>query len=428
MADAQDAAILRKVALRFLPLLITAYIVNYIDRTSLGVGALTMNRDLGLTPSQYGWAAGVFFAGYCLFEIPSNLALYRFGARKWLARIMITWGIASALTAFVTGPISFVIVRFLLGVAEAGFFPGVAYFLACWFPKAYRARVLAWFLIAIPLSSVIGTPLSGALLEMDGIWGFAGWQWMFILISLPAVVLGVVVLRVLCNTPAEATWLTPIERARLAQMLDEPPVPHQRTRVLEAFADTRVLILAGIQFGLIVGSYGIGLWLPQIIKTEALTNFETSMLSTLPYVVATIGALVWAYVADKRASYLNNIAIALLLAAVALLPSLVSASASIGLAGITLSLLGINAARALFWSVPTRFLSGAAAAGGLAFINSIGTIGGFVGPPLVGILRESTGGYAAGFGAIAGFLFLSTLLTLLLRHLSRANTVREKTP
>ncbi|CAM2178539.1 MFS transporter [Burkholderia cenocepacia] len=200
-----EKAVLRKVAWRFLPLLIVAYIVNYLDRTSLGVAALTMNSDLHLTASEFGYAAGIFFVGYCLFEVPSNLALYCYGARFWLTRIIITWGIVSASTAWVSGPVSFYLVRFLLGVAEAGFFPRVAYFLSCWFPKAYRARILAWFLLAIPASSLIGTPIAGWLLDLNGVAGLAGWKWMFVLVSLPAIVLGCIFPIVLTNSPRDAT-------------------------------------------------------------------------------------------------------------------------------------------------------------------------------------------------------------------------------
>src|SRR5579863_3746201 len=217
--DAVLQSAVRKVALRFVPLLTIAYLFNYLDRTSLGFAALTMNQQLGLTASQFGFAAGVFFLGYSVFEIPSNLMLYRFGARRWIARIMISWGLVSAATAFVVGPNSFYSLRLLLGITEAGFFPGVTFFLAAWFPAQYRTRMLAWFLVGIPLSSLVGTPICSMLLGMDGIWGFAGWQWMFLLVSLPCVPLGIAVLFLLADRPQTATWLTKEERDTLDHVL-----------------------------------------------------------------------------------------------------------------------------------------------------------------------------------------------------------------
>src|ERR1700731_4768894 len=218
----------RKAALRFVPLLTIAYLFNYLDRTSLGFAALTMNKQLGLSASQFGLAAGILFLGYCLFEVPSNLLLYRFGARRWLARIMISWGIVSAATIFVVGPNSFYALRLLLGIAEAGFFPGVAFFLAAWFPTQYRTRMLAWFLIGIPLSSLIGGPVCGLLLQMDGIWGLAGWQWLFLMVSLPCIPLGLLTLRFLADRPETAAWLPPDERDPLngvlsAEVRERPP-------------------------------------------------------------------------------------------------------------------------------------------------------------------------------------------------------------
>jgi MFS transporter, ACS family, tartrate transporter len=410
-----ERAVLRKVAWRFLPLLIIAYIVNYLDRTSLSVAALTMNRELGFTATQFGYAAGMFFVGYCLFEIPSNLALYRYGARLWLTRIMITWGLASAATAFVIGPQSFYVIRFLLGVAEAGFFPGVAYFLSSWFPKVYRGRILAWFLLGIPASSLIGSPVAGLLLELNGVAGLAGWKWMFILISAPAVVLGCFFPFVLSDTPDDARWLSAEERATLKSMLASEVRERHTTHFGAALRDPRVLILAATQFGLIVGSYGIGIWLPQIIKTRALSNLQVSMLAAIPYIFATFGPIVWAAYSDRKDNNINNVVAGCALAAFGLLLSMEATSLPLALFGITLALLGINAARAIFWAIPTRFLSGSAAAGGLAFINSVGTAGGFVGPSMIGLLKDATGSFSAGLVGMAAFLVLSAVLAGSLR-------------
>src|ERR1700675_2672141 len=240
----------RKAALRFVPLLTIAYLFNYLDRTSLGFAALTMNKQLGLSASQFGLAAGILFLGYCLFEVPSNLLLYRFGARRWLARIMISWGLASAATAFVVGPNSFYGLRLLLGIAEAGFFPGVTFFLAAWFPAQYRTRMLAWFLVGIPASSLVGGPVCGMLLQMEGIWGLAGWQWLFIIVSLPCIPLGFLTLYLLADNPESASWLTQDVRDVLREVLSSEVRERPHSSLLAALKDTRVLILAGFNSAL----------------------------------------------------------------------------------------------------------------------------------------------------------------------------------
>src|SRR5215468_2908961 len=240
--DLQQEAILKKIAWRIVPLLTLAYIVNYVDRTNIGVASLTMNKDLGFTATEFGIGAGVLFIGYTVFEVPSNLALYRFGARRWIARIMITWGLVSALTALVVGVKSYYLARFALGVAEAGFFPGVAYYFAAWFPTQYRTRMLAWFLVAIPLSSVVGGPISGLLLELDGVLGLKGWQWLFIGEGIPAVILGFVVLAVLADRPETATWLSPKERDILKGMLDAERRERPKSSLATALSDNRAAL------------------------------------------------------------------------------------------------------------------------------------------------------------------------------------------
>src|SRR6202163_339610 len=252
--EPQQEAVLRKIAWRFVPLLTLAYVINYLDRTNIGVASLTMNKDLGFSATEFGIGAGVLFIGYTVFEVPSNLALYRFGARRWIARIMITWGMVSALTALVVGVKSYYMARFALGVAEAGFFPGVTYYLAAWFPTQYRTRMLAWFLVAIPVSSLIGAPISGWLLEMDGIWGLRGWQWLFIAEGIPAVLLGLVVLQVLADRPETATWLSAEEKTALLGMLSEERRERPKAGFFSSLTDIRVIILAVVQFGFTLGS------------------------------------------------------------------------------------------------------------------------------------------------------------------------------
>jgi ACS family tartrate transporter-like MFS transporter len=415
VADAVLASATRKAALRFVPLLTIAYLFNYLDRTSLGFAALTMNQQLGLSASQFGFAAGIFFLAYSALEVPSNLLLYRFGARRWLARIMITWGLVSAATAFVVGPNSFYAVRLLLGVAEAGFFPGVTFFLAAWFPTQYRTRMLAWFLVGIPASSLVGGPVCGLLLQMDGIWGLAGWQWLFLLVSLPCIPLGLLTLRFLADDPKSATWLTTDERNALQHVLSTEVRERPHSSLLAALKDTRVLILAVIQFGFTLGSYGIGIWLPLMLKEFHLSTFAIGWISAIPYLFASVGMIVWARVIDQYGRRVFNLAVACFLGGVGLLAPIIFDTLPVAVIGFSVALIGVTAARAIFWTIPTRFLTGVAAAGGLAFINSVGTVGGFAGPFMMGWLREFSGSYVVGLVAMAAIMVAATVASLSLK-------------
>jgi ACS family tartrate transporter-like MFS transporter len=411
--------VLGKVAWRFLPLLTIAYVFNYLDRTSVGFAALTMNRDLGLTPYEFGWGAGLLFATYSIFEIPSNLILYRVGARRWIARIMITWGLIAAANAFVVGPTSFYIVRLLLGAAEAGFFPGITFFLASWFPKHYRARVLAWFLVAIPISSVIGGPISGLLLQMDGLLDLAGWQWMFIVEGLPASIVGIIILFVLSDHPADAGWLSVEERAAIATMLSGEQRDRERHSLISAVADIRVLILTTIQFAYTLGSYGIGIWLPQILKTHGLSNLAVGFVSAVPYLFASAAMLIWAAYVDRAGGKILHLTLGFLMGTIGLIVSVGWTDLVPGLIGLTIALVGVTSARAIFWTVPTAFLSGRGAAGGLAFISTIGSLGGFAGPFLVGWIKDATGSFVLGLIAMAAILAATTGLSATLRLVIR---------
>jgi len=414
--DAVAQSALRKAAFRLVPLLTVAYVFNYLDRTVVGFAALTMNRDIGLSATQFGVGAGMFFVTYCLFEIPSNLALYRFGARRWIARIMITWGFVSAATAFVVGPYSFYAVRLLLGLAEAGFFAGVTYYLAAWFPVQNRSRMLAWFLVGIPVSSLIGAPISGLLLQMDGILGLTGWQWLFIMVSLPCVLIGLLVLKLLADRPQDAAWLTASERKALVALLNAETRERPHTTWWPAIKDIRVLILAAVQFGFTLGSYGIGIWLPLMLKEYQFSNSAISMIAAVPYIFASAAMIAWAWHVDRTGKKIGNLVITCFLAAVGLVVSvLLTGSLAFALTGLTLALIGVTAARAIFWTIPTRFLAGAGAAGGLAFINSIGTAGGFAGPALMGWLKDVTGSFQNGLLAMAGIMLVATLLAASLK-------------
>jgi len=399
-----------RIAWRLMPLLIVAYVLNYLDRNNLGFAALTMNRELGLTATQFGRAAGILFLGYCFFEVPSNIALYRVGPRIWLARIMISWGLISAGTIFVTGSMSLYLLRFLLGVAEAGFFPGVAFYLGTWFPAAYRTRMIAWFMVAVPISSVVAGPVSGLLLQMDGVAGLSGWKWLFLLEGLPVAVLGLAMLKVLSDRPETATWLSDAERKVVSDRIHSERREKEVRHLGAALKDPRVLILAGVQFGFLVGSYGVGLFLPQIIKLGNLTDLEVGFVSSGCYVVATVGMIVWAGQVDKRGGKVLNLTLACLTSALGFAGAIASSNFWVSLTFVTVALTGINAARGIFWTIPPRFLTGLAAAGGLAFINSVGTMGGFVGPYLMGWLTDRTGSFSAGLGAMAGSLLVATAL------------------
>lgn len=399
-----------KVAWRLVPILTFGYVLNYLDRNNIGFAALTMNREIGLSATQFGFGAGILFLSYCFFEIPSNVALYRVGARVWIARIMITWGVVSAATIFVTGPKSWYLLRFLLGAAEAGFFPGITYYLATWFPAQYRARMLAWFLVAIPASTVVGGPISGMLLEMNGVAGLAGWKWLFLVEGLPVVVLGILVLRVLSDRPEEATWLTEEERRVVRARIQGEQREREMHRLLPALKDVRVLILALVQFGFTAGSYGVGIWLPQIIKTGHMSNLAVGFVTGGCYVLASAGMILWAAVVDKSGKKIANLTLACLISAAGLLLAILSGHFWVSLGWVTVALIGITSARAIFWTIPTRFLTGLAAAGGLAFINTVGATGGFVGPTVMGYLRDRTGAFSAGLLAMAGLLAAATAL------------------
>jgi MFS family permease len=420
-ADARLAAereVFAKIGRRLMPVLTTAYVLNYLDRTNVGFAALTMNEAIGLTATQFGLGSGLFFfLGYCFLEVPSNVALYRFGARRWLSRIMISWGVVSAAMALAVGPTSFYGLRLILGAAEAGFFPGVAFYLATWFPGEYRTRIIAWFMVAIPISSVIGGPVSGYLLGLDGALGIAGWQWLFLVEGLPAAIVGLVLLMTLPDRPEDAKWLTDDERRIVRERLEAERRPKEVKNIWLAFRDPRVLILAGVQFGFLVGSYGIGLFLPQILDTGRLTDLEIGFVTSACYAVASVTMILWAGRVDRKGNKVGNLAVACALSAVGFVGSIFfSPSFWLSVLWITVAVSGVNAARALFWTIPPRFLSGLAAAGGLAFINSIGTMGGFVGPTIVGYLRDHTGEFAVGQIVLGGFLLAASLLALSLKR------------
>lgn len=409
-----DSAI-KKATWRFIPLLALAYFFNYLDRTSVGYAALQMTDSLGLTAAQFGFGAGIMFVGYCLCEVPSNLAMYKFGARVWMARIMITWGIAAAATAFVVGPYSFYFIRFLLGIAEAGFFPGVIFFLTIWFPAQYRTHILALFTIATPISFLVGGPLSIWLLGLHGHMGLDGWQWMFLIEGLPACILGVITYKVLKNNPKDAHWLTHDERNALTHALaSEKQKAAGNHHFKDALKDIRVWILGSITFSFTLGTYGIGIWLPQMLKAQGVELNLIGWIAAIPYFFSTVGLLIWAKHVDRTGKPIRNLVIALVLAGVALIIALNLSGLVPALIGISVALVGTISAKTIFYTLPGKFLSGEAAAGGIALINSIGAFGGFVGPYLMGYLKTATGSFTSGFMIMGCILFLAAFMTALL--------------
>jgi ACS family tartrate transporter-like MFS transporter len=415
--DAAAQRAIHKAAWRLIPLLCVAYIISYIDRTNVGFAALTMNPDLGLTPEQFGFAAGMFFVGYCIFEIPSNVALQRFGARKWLARIMVTWGLAAAATAFATGPISYSVIRFITGVAEAGFYPGAIFYIATWFPVAVRGRILAWFVVAVPLSSVISGPISTALLQMDGIYGLTGWQWLFIIEGLPACVMGAITFYVLADHPEEARWLTDAEKQALRAQLNAEHHSETKKDLWGALADPRVLVLSLAYFFFVTGSIGVNIWLPQILRPYGLSTLEIGFISAIPYIVGSIALILWSHFLDKSRKYVKHYVIGCAVSGVGFLASVMFDSLWLAVAGVSIAVIGMSGARPAIFCIPPRFLSGAAAAGGIALINSFGNLGGFLGPYAIGWLRQTTGGFTAALYFLAASMALSAVLAMGVRFL-----------
>jgi ACS family tartrate transporter-like MFS transporter len=404
-----------KISWRLLPLIVVIYFVAYIDRTNVGFAASGMNKDLGFTAYIYGWGAGIFFLGYFFFEVPSNIILHRVGARVWIARILVTWGIVSGLMMFITGAASFMTMRFLLGVAEAGFFPGVLLYFTYWFPTAYRARVVSALFLAVPGSNAVAAALSGAILQLDGVWGLAGWKWMFLLESLPAVLLAPVVLMVLTDRPAVATWLAPDERAWLEGQLESERRAIEGTRkqtLFQALTDRRVLGLSMIYLTIVTATYGITFFLPLIVKGHGLSDLATGLATAIPYTIGTIGMVLWAASSDRRHERRWHFFVASVVASIGLIAAGLSTGLVAALAAMSVATIGLYGSKPAFWPLPSTFLSGTAAAGGIAMVNSIGNLGGFLGPYIVGWIKDSTQSYAAGLYFLAACAFASGVIAL----------------
>jgi D-galactonate transporter len=418
----------RRAMWRLLPFLGLCYLLNYIDRTNVGFAALTMNADLGLSNAAYGLGAGLFFIGYFFFEVPSNVILHKVGARIWIARIMVTWGIIASATAFVQGETSFYIVRFLLGVAEAGFFPGIILFLTYWFPRVQRAKVVALFFLAVPISTVVGSPISTLLIQHgDGVWGFdAGWRFMFFVEGLPSIVVGFLVLFLLTDRPHKATWLSAAEREALTKQIedeDSAQVPHT-TGIREGLRDSRVVGLSFVYFGIVFGSYVLAFFLPQVVS-DLQERFgikfsiaQIGLITAIPYAVAAVVMIINARHSDRTGERRLHVAIPAFIGAAGVAVALFMESPYLVIAAMTLCAVGVNAAIPVFWQLPSTFLTGVGAAAGIAMINSFGNIGGFAGPYLTGWLRDLTGNNEAGMFVVAAFMVMAGIVVLVVgrRH------------
>jgi MFS transporter, ACS family, tartrate transporter len=414
-AAAMEKATLRKVYLRLVPYCFVLYILCYIDRINVSFAALTMNKDLGLTAYIYGLAAGAFFWGYCLLEVPSNIILEKVGARIWITRIMVTWGLLSAATAFVVGPWSFFTVRVLIGAAEAGLFPGLLVYFHRWFPQRHRGRVVGLFLTGLPLATAIGAPLSTAFLQLDGIWGLHGWQWMYLCEGLPTALIGVSVYFVLSERPSEAAWLKPEERAWLDGELakEKHAIDAVKTHsILSAMANPRVLVLSVLFGGIGMAGVGLVLFLPQILKGIGMTNTQAGLLTSVPYIFGTVAMVVCGYISDRINDRYWILVVTCGCAAVGLILGGMLHDSLWVLAAFSLATIGFYGMKSPFWPLPSTFVTGSALAAALAFINSLGNFAGYLGPIAVGYAKDRTGSFETGIYVLAGAAIVSTLTAL----------------
>jgi len=416
-----ERSTMARVTWRLLPFLLLLYIISWLDRVNVGFAKLQLNADLGFSETIYGIGAGIFFVGYGLCEVPSNLLLVRYGARIWIARIMVTWGLISASMMFVEGTTSFYVLRFMLGVAEAGFLPGIIYYLSHWFPRQHRARAVSWFMIGIPLSLVFGGPLSGWLMQdLDEVWGLHGWQWMFLLEGIPAIALGFVVLGFLTERPSDARWLTAEQRewlsARISSEHQEAHAKHG-VNLRAALTHPTVWLLAVVMFCCQTGSYGLSFWVPSIVKSlTGYSEFAVGMFTAIPYVAAALAMVLVGLSSDRTGERFLHVAIPSLIGALGFLAVGYMASPMLAMLALSIAAAGDYCTRGPFWALPGKFLAGSALAGAIALINSMGALGGAIGPSAVGWLRDETGGFLGPMLMLSGVLVVGSILTLLLRR------------
>ncbi|WP_428487585.1 MFS transporter [Rhodopila sp.] len=426
--DKIERETMRRVARRLIPLLMVCYFAAYLDRVNVGFAALTMNKSLGFSSAIFGIGGGIFFFGYFLFEIPSNLILSKVGARRWIARILITWGVISGITAFVTGTWSFLGIRFLLGLAEAGFYPGIILYLTWWFPSSYRSRIIGIFMTAIPISIVTGSLVSSQIIRLGAWGGLEGWQWLFILEAVPAVILGFVVLIYLTDGPEQASWLEPEQRDWLVRRLAAERAQREAIRhysLGETLRNTRVWLLTLVYFGQNVSGYGLVLFLPQIVSRFGVGVGMNGVISALPFAAAAIAMVVWGRHSDRTGERNLHAAAACFLNFAGLAVCVFLQDPTLMMIALILGQMGNSAIAPTFWTLPTAMLSGTAAAGGIALINAVGNLGGFLGPYLMGVIKDGTGSFSLGLLAIAMGALVSTIVLVALGHDRRLEEVPD---
>ncbi len=415
-SDALEHATYRKVLWRLIPFLFLCYVVAYLDRVNVGFAKLQMLADLQFSDTVYGLGAGIFFIGYFLFEVPSNMILHRTGARVWIARIMVTWGVISSCMMFVTTPTMFYVLRFLLGVAEAGFFPGIILYLTYWFPSARRARVVALFMTAIALSGVVGGPLSGWIMQaFAGVNGWAGWQWLFLLEGIPSILVGIAVYFYLDDSIAQAPWLSDAEKRLLIDNIRRDEGTRADHSLQQVFRNGQVWLMASIYFCFIMGLYGISFWLPQLVKTAGVKDvLDVGLLTMVPYGLAAVAMVLASRSSDRSGERRWHTAGAGFVGGIGLvLSGIFGGDLALAMAALSLATMGILTSLPLFWTLPTSLLRGSAAAAGIALINAVGNLAGFVSPFMVGSVKDATGSTTAGLYVLAASLVLGGVLVLL---------------
>ena len=427
MDEAIEKSAMRKIYIRLLPFAILSYFLAYVDRINVSFAALTMRGDLKMSATAYGFALGTFYWAYFIFEVPSNIAMEKVGARLWIARIMITWGLLAGATAFVTGSTSFGVLRFLLGAAEAGFFPGIVLYFTYWFPSYHHARIVSGFLIGLPIAVAAGAPLSTALLELDGLLGLRGWQIMFLAEGIPTFVIGIVTLFVLTDKPEQAKFLTQDEKAWLRARLDAERTAKELVRTFtlwQSLIDPKVLLLSLNYLGIVTASLGMLFFIPQIIKSIGVTsNMTVGWLTMVPYICGGIGLVVWGFVSD----HMNERRWNLLVACIVSTAGLVMAGMTMGtwwaLVGMSIAAVGFYGTKGPFWAMPPMFLTGTAAAAAIAWINSIGNLGGFFGPWYVGVMKDATGSFSGGLYGLALLGLISAFVCAFFLHIPTARVL-----
>lgn len=413
----QENAVFAKCARRLIPFMGLLYVANFLDRANVSFAALSMNRDIGLSAHAYGVGAGVFFIGYFLFEVPSNVILEKVGARLWMCRIMLSWGVVSMATAFSRDAYSFAALRFLLGLSEAGFFPGMILYLTYWFPAATRGQFNALFLAAIVVANIVGGPVSGYILGATaGLGGLHGWQWLFVLEGVPSCLLAVAVLCFLPDRPVSARWLSDKEKKVIVAALARDVIP--QGRLSDCFADPRVWVLSLADLGIVSALYGTGLWLPQMIKALGFSDLQTGIVVALPYTATMVAMVWWAHRSDRSGERIGHIVAPALLAAAGLGATALLGASPWSVVSLSLACMGIYSALTVFWTLPQSFLGGTAGAAAIALVNALGNLGGFFGPTLVGYLKDATGTYSLAMAALAvGLVATAIIITAIGRRL-----------